>query len=230
MKKITILALTLVVLFTLTGCTNKDTDAYKFKEEYEKINNQKSKSGKMIRPLKISEDNPFVYSTCKEIVEKIENKESFIVYFGFNDCPWCRSIITQLIKASKDKKVDKIYYVDVKEIRDVKDFDESGNIITTKEGDESYMKLLELLDNVLSDYELTKDDEKISTNEKRIYAPNVVAISDGKALQLETGISDKLTDPYGRLTDEIEKYAYNKFKCLIKCLEEASITCQKDMC
>ena len=56
MKKITILALTLVVLFTLTGCTNKDTDAYKFKEEYEKINNQKSKSGKMIRPLKISED------------------------------------------------------------------------------------------------------------------------------------------------------------------------------
>ena len=32
------LALILISIFTLTGCTNKDTDAYKFKEEYEKIN------------------------------------------------------------------------------------------------------------------------------------------------------------------------------------------------
>ena len=77
---------------------------------------------------------------------------------------------------------------------------------------------------------LTKDEEKISVGEKRIYAPNVIAISNGKAIQLETGISEDLKDPYGKLTKEIKKYAYNKFKCLLKCLEEESITCQKNSC
>ena len=86
------------------------------------------------------------------------------------------------------------------------------------------------MSNVLEDYTLKKDDEKIETGEKRIYAPNVVAISKGKAIQLETGISEKLEDPYGELTKEIKNYSYNKFKCLIECLEEESTTCQKDMC
>ena len=75
-----------------------------------------------------------------------------------------------------------------------------------------------------------KDDEEIETGEKRIYAPNVVAVSSGKAIQLETGISEKQKEAYQELTDKMKKETYNKFKCLINCLEEASTTCQKDMC
>ena len=93
------------------------------------------------------------------------------------------------------------------------------------------MDLLTRLDSVLEDYTLTdENDEEVSAEEKRIYAPNVVAISRGEAIQLETGISPKLTDPYSKLTDNIKKYAYNKFKCLVKCLEEDSATCQKNSC
>ena len=231
MKKILTTALILLSIFLLTGCVDKNSDAYKFKTEYESINGEKNGSGKEYRSLNITNDNPFVYSSAKEISEKIDNKETFIVYFGFKECPWCRSVLEQLIKAAKDNNVETIYYVDVKDIRDVKEIDENGEVVTTTEGDSSYMKLIEKMAVVLDDYTLTNEnEEEIETGEKRIYAPNVVAVSRGKAIQLETGISDELTDPYMELTTKIEKYAYNKFKCLITCLEEESTTCQKNSC
>lgn len=230
MKKIEVIVIVLISLFLLTGCVDKTTDAYKFKEEYESINNKDTGNGNKYRKLNISNDNPFIYSTSEDILERVNNNETFIVYFGFKECPWCRSILEELIHAAKDKKVDKIYYVDVKDIRDVKQVDEENNIITVKEGNKAYMELIEKLSNVLSNYTLTKLDEKIDTGEKRIYAPNIIAVSNGKAIQMEEGISEELTDPYSKLTNKMKKYTYNKFKCLFKCLEEASITCKKDMC
>ncbi len=231
MKKLLTTALILLSIFLLTGCVDKNSDAYKFKTEYESINGEKNGSGKEYRSLNITNDNPFIYSSAKEISEKIDNKETFIVYFGFKECPWCRSVLEQLIKAAKDNNVETIYYVDVKDIRDVKEINENGEVVTTTEGDSSYMELIEKMADVLDEYTLTNEnEEEIETGEKRIYAPNVVAVSRGKAIQLETGISDELTDPYMELTTKIEKYAYNKFKCLITCLEEESTTCQKNSC
>lgn len=230
MKKIEVIVIALISVFLLTGCVDKTTDAYKFKEEYESINNKDNGFGKKYRKLNISNDNPFIYSTPEDILERVNNNETFIVYFGFKECPWCRSILEELIHAAKDKKVDKIYYVDVKDIRDVKQVDEENNIITVKEGNKAYMELIEKFSNVLSNYTLTKLDEKINTGEKRIYAPNIIAVSNGKAIQMEEGISEELIDPYSKLTNKMKKYTYNKFKCLFKCLEEESITCKKDMC
>jgi len=232
MKKFITIILTLTLLLTLTGCTQEKeiTDAIKFKEEYESVNNQDNGHGNKHRELNISKDNPFIYSTAEEISQKMDNNESFIVYFGFKECPWCRSVLTELIKVAKDKEVETIYYVDVKDIRDVKEVDKEGNITTTKEGSKGYMELLEKMDSVLENYTLTKDEEKIDTGEKRIYAPNIVAVANGKAIQLETGISDKQKDGYQELTDKMKKETYNKFKCLINCLEEESTTCKKDMC
>ena len=235
MKKILVIILTLAILVTLTGCTKKEitkTDAIKFKEEYESLNGTKNESnGKEYRTISIDEDNPFIYSTAEEISKKIDNKETFIVYFGFKECPWCRSVLEELVAVAKKNNIEKIYYVDVKEIRDVKEINEDGNINTTKEGTEGYNSLIEKMSNVLEDYTLTNEnDEKIEVGEKRIYAPNVVAISNGKALQLETGISKKQTDGYQELTEEMKKETYNSFKCLIKCIEEDQTTCKKDMC
>lgn len=227
-RKITILVM-IITLFMITGCeVNKkeQTDGMKFKEEYTSLNGEKTESGKTIRSLTISDDNPFIYQTAEEIAEKIENKESFIVYFGFPKCPWCRSVLEELIKAAKDNEVETIYYVDVLDIRDTKEIQEDGSAVTTKEGTEGYNKLLEQIGNVLEEYMI----EDTSAGEKRIYAPNIVAVSKGKAIQMETGISDELTDPYDKLTEEVKKYAYNKFDCLMECLEEESTTCQKNMC
>ena len=111
-------------------------------------------------------------------------------------------LIEELIKVSQDKKVKEIYYVDVTGIRDVKEIDEEGNINTKDEGTEAYRILIEKMSNVLDDYTLKQNEKEIEVGEKRIYAPNVVAISKGKAIQLETGISDELKDPYGKLTEK----------------------------
>lgn len=233
MKKVFLMAITCIALLTITGCFNKENDdAKKFKDEYESINNKvNNDTNKKNRELNISKDNPFVYATADEIVNKINKKESFVVYFGFKDCPWCRSILEELISSAKDNNIETIYYVDVKNIRDELEVLENGEIVTTKEGDKAYLKLIDKLASVLESYSLTdKDGNSVDSHEKRIYAPNVVSISKGEALQMETGISDDLKDPYGKLTDKMKKYSYNKFKCLFDCLEEDSNTCQKNSC
>jgi len=228
--------LILILVFSLTGCKDNTkenlTDAEKFKQEYESLNNTtREKDNKKIREVTIPEDNPMIYSTAEELAKKMDNKESFIVYFGFGDCPWCRSVIEQLIKVSNDRKVSKIYYVDVKDIRDVKEINEEGKIETTKEGSKGYYELIEKMSNVLDDYTLTNDNgETISAEEKRIFAPNVVAVSRGKAIELESGISEEQEDSYQDLTDKMKKETYKKFECIIKCLEEKSTTCQKNAC
>lgn len=232
MKKIISILLIVVLMISVTGCviSNDIKDSEKFKEEYESQNGKKSKSGKDNRKVSISEDNPFVYTTAEEISKKMDNKETFIVYFGFSTCPWCRSIIEELIKCAKDSKVDKIYYVDVLDIRDTKELDEDGTIKTTKEGTKGYKELIDKMSNVLSDYTTTKEGEEISLEEKRIYAPNVIAVVNGKATKLEEGISEELKDPYMELTEEMKKYTYNSFKCIFKCLEEAETVCTTKAC
>ena len=232
MKKIISILLIVVLMISVTGCviSNDIKDSEKFKEEYESQNGKKSKSGKEYRKVSIAEDNPFVYTTAEDISKKMDNKETFIVYFGFSTCPWCRSIIEELIKCAKDSKVDKIYYVDVLDIRDTKELDEEGNIKTTKEGTKGYNELIDKMSNVLSDYTTTKEGKEISLEEKRIYAPNVIAVVNGKATKLEEGISEDLKDPYMELTDEMKKYTYNSFKCIFKCLEETETVCTSKAC
>lgn len=222
-----------ILAITLTACGKtpekkvEKTDAQKFKEEYEKINGIKKEGSKNVtRELSIPEDNPFIYATAEEIVEKINDGETFIVYFGFAECPWCRSILPTLIDVSKDLELEKIYYVNVKEIRDTMELTKDGEVKTSKEGTDGYYDLLDKLDSVLENYTLTnEEDEEIETGEKRIYAPNVVSIVSGKAKELETGIGENLTDPYMELTNEITKETYNKFKCSIKCVLENKNTC-----
>ena len=111
MKKILLSLLIVLSVFTLTSCGEKEvknSDAIKFKEEYEKLNGEKNRNGVTYRKVEIDEDNPFVFATAEEIQEKIDNKETFAVYFGFNSCPWCRSVITTLIEVADDLNIDKI--------------------------------------------------------------------------------------------------------------------------
>ena len=232
MKKILIISLACVLAFTATACSLfKKTDAVNFKKEYESLNGVKSKkTGKVNRRVNIDKDNVFVYKKAADIVDAINNKETFAVYFGFSECPWCRSVISTLSEVATDIGIDEIYYVDVSDIRDELEV-KNGKVVTKKQGDKSYMKLLKLLDNVLDDYTLTDDsDKEISTSEKRIYAPNVVSVVAGKAIKKDTGISDKQTNPYMELTTEMKKETYNKFKCVLDCIVETNNTCTKEKC
>ena len=94
---------------------------------------------------------------------------------------------------------------------------EEGNIELVVEGSEAYKKLLVYFDSVLSDYNLTNSSgDKVSTGEKRIYAPNFIYVENGEAKDLVEGISANQLDSrepitYGLLKDE-EDIFENFFK------------------
>ena len=204
----------------------KNSDAYKFKVEYETLNGEKSKSGSEHRSVSISKKNRMKYATAEEIVKKIDKNESFAVYFGFASCPWCRSMIENLIDLSLNEETD-VYYVDVLNIRDTIELVD-GEVKKTKEGTKGYMELLDRLESVLSDYSLKdQDGNDVDTKEKRIYAPNVVAVVNGLPTKMVEGVSSKLTDPYSNITDEMKTDSKEQLKCIFKCLNENNV-CKKE--
>ena len=63
---------------------------------------------------------------------------------------------------------DTIYYLNIKDDRDVLMLNENGDIITEKDGNKKYFELVEKLDSILDDYILTDNDGKsVSTGKKK---------------------------------------------------------------
>lgn len=217
MKRKFLLGILLLLTFILTAC---GSDALKFKKDYEDNNGKLNIAGKEHRTVEISKDNPFVYATDLDIVDKIENKETFYVYFGSTLCPWCRSVIEKFIEVANERGVKKVYYVDIWDsegneiMRDKYKVNDDGTLELVNEGTEAYRKLLAYFDSVLSQYNLTLNGNKVSTGEKRIYAPNFIYVENGEAKDLVEGISDKQTDSREDLTEEMlndEEEIFNNF-------------------
>lgn len=131
------------LLFVDDGVPNMDEtkkDNYKFSVEYTKV------------PM----DNVFVYKTEEEIIDILENG-SGIIYLGFPECPWCQTYTVYLNEVAKDNSIEKIYYLNIKEMR-------SSNT-------ENYQKIVLLLDSVL---------ETDENGNKRIFVPQVVFVKKGE--------------------------------------------------
>lgn len=224
MKKKVFLILILFIGLFVTGCSANNKDALKFKEEYEKINGDKtSYSDNKYRTLKIDKNNPYVYSSAKEILEKINNKETFYVYFGSSYCPWCRSVIEKSIESAQKNNIKKIYYVDIwngfhnEILRDTYKLNDKNEAEKEKDGTKEYYKLLEKFDKLLEDYTLTTDDgEEVKVGEKRIFAPDFIYVENGVAKKITSATSENQKDADAKLTKEIlkdeEKYFNNFFK------------------
>ena len=131
-----------------------------------------------------------------------------------------------VVDLSIEKDID-IYYVDVLDIRDTIEYID-GEVKTTKEGDPYYMELIELYANVLNDYTIKGLEENPSMDdfyipEKRIYAPNVIAVVNGEAKEMVEGVSEELEDPYGEITKEMNNASIKQLECIFKCIEEAGV-------
>lgn len=222
MKKILSILLVLISVFAVVGCEQKSkaTDvSLAFKEDYEKLNGKENKSGKVHRTVSIDEANPYVEVSADEIVKKLENKETFYVYFGSTLCPWCRSTIESAIKVAKEKNIETIYYVDVWDdegneiLRDKLEVDKKGKVKVAKEGTESYYKLLDYFDEYLRNYDLTDSNGKaVESNEKRIYAPNYMYIENGNIKKLTNGKADSQKDAREELTEQLKNEQLAKFR------------------
>ncbi len=203
MKKVVTILTTIVLVIGITSCTKKEskqTEALKFKQEYESLNNQKKSSGNgNYSAIEIPEDNAIVYSNVEEILSILEDKTG-VIYFGYAECPWCRLAVPVLLNTANMVGIDKIYYLDVKDMRDSKKLDENGTIVTEKEGSAEYKDLLKALDSILPVYKDLNDETL-----KRIYVPMVLFVQNGEILGFHEGTVDSQTDPNVLLTSDQEK-------------------------
>lgn len=215
MKRVLCFIFIITLIFSITGCSN-NKDYTKFKKEYEGLNGVlNEKTSKKNRSVSIRKSN-IKYKSEQDIIDAIKNKETFVVYFGFAKCPWCRSVIEVFLDVCNEEKIDNLYYVDVENIRDVMKLDDNNKPVVDKKGTNGYYKLLDEFDSVLGDYKLyDKDNNVVLASEKRIYAPNMIYVKNGKVIGLVSGISDKQDNPYMELSDDIKKDTYNIFKGLL---------------
>ena len=216
MKKFIYLLLTALLL---VGCT-QESDSFRFKKEYESLNGKENDKGRDYVNVQIPSENPMVYADLDTILNVIETEG--IIYFGFDECPWCRNALPVLIEAANEKEVEKIYYYDIKEIRDTLELNEDGTITTVKEKGDDYKKIYDALYDSLNVYEGLEDDTI-----KRLYAPTVFFIKHGKVLSMHESTVSTQVDSSVPMTEqqrlELKKIytdgidAVNKEVCDLKC-------------
>lgn len=96
MKKVVVLFVSMILIFSVTGCSVKKTaeltDAEKFANEYS-----------------ISVENPFKYATLSEVLNLVQN-DSGILFLGDSDSEWSTFGVQALNKVVTDAKIDEVYY------------------------------------------------------------------------------------------------------------------------
>jgi thiol-disulfide isomerase/thioredoxin len=196
MKKNILLIVTVIlasIALILSLYTFKDKvikDNIKFKNEYESLNGKLNSHDKEYVKVELDDDNPYVYATYDEVMDILKNKTG-VIYFGFPECPWCRNMVPVLADAAKELGIEKIYYFNALDMRDIKSLDEDGNIVIEKEGTKEYYELIEALGDSIGSYEGLNNDSI-----KRLYFPTVVFVKDGKILNAHIGTLDSQEDPY----------------------------------
>ena len=200
------------------------TDAKIFKDEFEQYNDKiLDDLGSKVN-VTIDEENPMIKKEPKDIIEMINNKETFVVYFSYPTCSWCRNGLSTFIKSAKENNIEKIYYVDISKIRDEYTLNENNEAVKSTEGSEDYYKLLEIFGCVLEDYVPLKytnskgKEKEVIIEEKRIYAPNIITIKDGLPKTLITGLLDNQEDPTKEATEEQVKELLINYKTFFESL------------
>lgn len=180
----------LIFSIILIGCSNvtkNNSDSINFKKEYESFNG-KVTDEISYHNVTINEENIVVYSNYEEIFEILE-KGSGIIFFGNPENQLCRSILPVLLESLDSVGVDKLYYLNNINDRDILSLSENGEVIVEKEASQNYSKLLGMLKDKASIYE-GMNNPKI----KRLYYPTVVFIKDGTIIDVVVGSVKSHTD------------------------------------
>ncbi len=196
-KRLRIACLALSAL--LFSCARADSpDAERFRREYEIMNGQLAMDGEhTYQALEIPEDAPIVWLEPDGVFE-LMNGGTGVLYLGFPECPWCRTLLPALFEAMAQSGFDgSFYYYNAQQDRDSRYLDENGEIVVKDEGTELYRMLLERLDAYLEPYKGLNDPAV-----KRILFPTTVFLRDGEVVDVHRVTVDSQTDGFAPLTDE----------------------------
>lgn len=159
-----------VLAMALVGCTNT-ADSTEIKRAdmsgYSTLNDS---------------EHVFIESDVKEMAEMMDEKDTFTVYFGYDNCPWCLEAVPLLDEIAKDNK-EYVYYIDTR-----KDPEWKSNLD---------LKDYDLVVDKLGDY-LSYDEDGV----KHLYTPHVFFIKDGSVVYDHEGTIEGHDAHEESLTDE----------------------------
>ena len=164
-----VLVLIICMIILNIFLNKEEKDSVKFKNEYSYLD--------------IDINNPFIYKSAKDIVTLINDKDSFIVYFGYPDNDDVKAFLPDLVNFLKDNKIEEIYYVNLEKIRNEVEYNGKA-IETTKIGTKGYYDLVNILDDYLDNYYVNDNKGKKIEAGKRIEAPSLVVVNKGEVLKL----------------------------------------------
>ena len=207
-------------------CKTEETDAIKFKREYEEYNDKNYDNGKPYFNISLSNKNLFKYVTEEEAV-KFLKEGTGVIYFGFPQCPWCRSLVPYLEEVGEKYGLDEIYYLNIREIRDTYKIENKKAVVDQK-GTDAYYELLSALDEYLTKYTITDEKgKKYDTGVKRLYAPTTVAVKKGKIVGFNEGTVDT-QEKFVALTDDEIKELKEKLSTMFA--QVSSFVCTDTGC
>ena len=226
-KKIIIAVVAVLVVAIVCACVflcggegKPREEALAFKEEYESINGKTARGDYVYRSLNIDEKNPYIKVTVDDIVQKINNKESFYLYVGDPLCPWCRSGLEKMIEVAIKEGIKDIYYIDfwdddhneiLRDLYEVKEVDGELKLVQTQEATPGYKELLKAVDNYVQKYTIIKDGVEYDTEEKRIMGGDHFYFSKGECNKYVSLRSDVLSNAFDELTEEVLNDQKTKF-------------------
>lgn len=186
-----VMALVLFFMSASEPTVNYTDDEIKFKDEYESLNGIEIAENYVLKTIDIDSDNNVKYINDDEIIDKLTNGTN-VIYFGWADCNWCRTVIPVLIETLKANNIETLYYYDFKSLRTAYENDNDDKSV------ELYKNILEIIGD---DIETVFDENSEKSGEKKILAPTVIFIKNGQYV----GLHFKSVDSQENSTDELTK-------------------------
>lgn len=202
---IAIMSFVLVLMKTDKNQNEFSADEIKFKQEYESVNGVELAENYSLKNVEIVSDNNVSYVSDNEVLDLLQNGTN-VIYFGWADCNWCRSIVPTLIDVLKDNSIDTLYYYDFKSLRSA--YEENSD-------DKKVSIYKDILSIIGEDINSVFDENSLRSGEKKILAPTVVFIKDGKYVGLHVKSVDSQINSTDLLTKKQIKELYEKYQILI---------------
>lgn len=154
-----IIMLSVSVIFVAYDNETRPEPVDKFRSEYQQVTD---------------EEHVFEYVSADQILYMIENKKTALIVLGFKECPWCQALMPVLNEAAKNEEVEKVYYLDIKTMRDD----------TTTSEHKKYLMLKEAF------------SEAVDESKDRLNAPTVIFLKDGELVDyhIDTVITHVIND------------------------------------
>lgn len=189
-KKILIVSIIIILLSPITYFSffNKKSNSKRFKKEYEILNKSKNKYPYIKIPL----NNRIKYATVDEIL-KILNNGTGTIYIGSSSSVYSRNIINVLLNVAKDNHLKEIYYLNIDEVCDISNLNQTTGVISKCNDDKKVLSLQKKLQSIIY-------DDKIKQKPDNFFiVPTVIFVLNGTVTGINIRSVPTHTDPYSEL-------------------------------